>query len=698
MNRIDGGSVNNRIDGRVGGAIVQAGNVQAVHLHPQAPAAPAIPRQLPPATGAWVDRLNDLDQLTAASRDRSAYASALVVISGPGGVGKSALAVRWLLQQREETADGQLYVDLAATGAHVVPTLLRRLLHALGHAPTAGADTMELTSWWRTLTAARRLALLLDNARDAEQVRPLLPGGDGHLVVVTARRPIPALLSDGARSHPLRRFTPDAAEALLTRLVGADRIRSEPDAARALAARCGYLPLTLCVAASRLAGHPHLSVATAAKQPDEGRSVLDDSYADLPDSTARIYRLLACLPVAVVDVDGAAAALDLSLRDTAFELAALAEARQLEELGEQHGRGVTYRFPDEMRGHAQRAAQAEETDQARVETVRRWLDWMLTTASRAERLLTPAHRVLDRDVLYLPNNPVPVWDEEGAQAWLTAHLEDIDPAVTAAEEHGWDAMVYQLPHACWPLWRSLRPLELMLDLHRRGLAAAQRLGHRSAVREMRTTGVIALRGLERYDEAVEWAEAALILARQDADRRSEAQALHELGLCHRARGEADLAVDALTKAIAIREEIGYPRGVALSRLALGQQALDSGDIDQALDALTRARTGLLEEGDRLDSTRATAFLGRAYAAAKQYNRAEQYLAVAADEFRALGSAPWHTRALEMLGQTAEDQLQHEKARELFALALNIAEAASPRDADRIRQRLATAVAPTTDGT
>lgn len=436
------------------------------------------------------------------------------------------------------------------------------------------------------------------------------------------------------------------------------------------------------------AGQSQVSVAIAATRTDQELSVFDKSYSALPGPTARTYRLLTCLPVTAFDIDGAAAALGLTWQETAWELTVLAEARLLEELGDQEGRGAVYRFHDEVRDHAERGAQEDETEQARTETLRRWLDWLLVTASRAERLLTPSHRTLDRDVEHPPLNPVPFGEEEGAQAWSAAHQDDVAAAVVAAEEHGWDALVWQLTHAFWPLWRSRRPLGLSLDLHQRGGAAARRCGHRAAEREMLTTGVIALRGLDRYAEAAKCSESALALALEDGDRRSEAQALHELGACHRALGEGTLAVAVLSEAIAIRKEIGDAPGVALSQLVLGQVALDAGNVDNSISELARARQGLRAGGDRHDSARASALLGRAWAAARQYDRAEWSLTEALKEFRALGSVPWHARALELLGKTAADQNQHQRAADLYSQALEVAADVSPQDAERIRRQLA----------
>lgn len=685
------------------GANVQARDIGAVYLHTP-PQTTVVPRQLPPLSAAWTNRNAELHHLEETYAACPPYASTLVVITGHGGVGKSALAARWLHQHREETSGGQLYVDLRGHQNNPAPaataTIMRRLLHALGHTASAH-DLGELTALWRSVTGSRRVGLLLDNARDADQIRPLLPGGNGHLITVTARRPIPDLLAEGAHSLPLGPFAPATSTQLLARLLGTTRVHGQLSAAERLSEHCGHLPLALCIAATRLAGRPHASLATAAVSlahhhtPEEGNSSVTSavtaSYGDLPDTTARVYRRLALLPQpATLDLHSCAAALDLPWNQTAWELDTLTEARLLEHLdtqADQGGPGRTFRFHDEVCHHAVQRAAEEETELTRREVLRRWLDWLLNTATRAERLLTPAHLPLDRDMIYPPQVPPPFTSDIGALKWLTAHQSDFAAGVTTAEEYGWDSLVWQLPHSAWPLFNLVRPLELWLDLHERGLAATRRCGHREAERDMLTTGAIGLRGLNRHPEAIEWSSAALISARQDQDRRAESQALHEIGVAHQALDERELASTVLHEALAIREEIQYWRGAALTRLILGLVELGEDRTTQATDYLAVAQRVLTEEGDRFNAARAQAWLGLAYARRDDHTTAEDLLNQALAEFNAVGALPWQGRSLEMLGQVAEDQQQHHQARHLYTQALEIVATTSPKDAPRIRGRL-----------
>ncbi|MDJ1136285.1 tetratricopeptide repeat protein [Streptomyces iconiensis] len=686
----------NSIGGSVRGPVVQAGVVHGgVHLYHQAPSPPP-PRQLFPVTAAWTDREADLERLDAALGERSSYASATVVITGVGGVGKSALAARWLRAQEEHTPDGQLYADLGG-GRGVRPgAVLRRFLRALGLTRIDG-DLDEVTSLWRSVTAGRRLALLLDNAADAALVRPLLPGGQGHLIAVTARRPLTDLVAEGARIHRLEPLAEAAATQLLARLVGEERVARERAALEELAGRCGHLPLALCVAASRLVALPDVSVATVAAHArtdhriDVGTpsvtTTVHTTYQELPHRTARVYRLLGALPHIVIDVGTTAAACALAPEEAAWQLRALADVRLLESQGEHPGGGACFRLHDEVRPHAKRCVAEDENEASMTEAARRWLDWLLLTFTRAENLLTPAHQPMDRDVEYPSSQPFPFDDEEGAMRWLESHQSDLEAGVRAAETRGWDSLVWQLVHSAWPLFHRTRPLELWLDLHYRGLTAAGRCRHRGAQREMLTTLAIGLRGAGRYTEAAERASDALRLAREDGDARCEAQALHELGVCHHAQHEGQLASAVLEEAITIRERLGYRRGVGLSHLTLGLVHLEAGRAGQAIGHLTFARTELSQVPDVFDTARATAWLGRAWARGGDFEKATGLLEEALGEFRALRSARWQARALHMLGCTAEEQHQPERAQQLFTQALEIASTVSPKDAEHIREGL-----------
>ncbi|MEU2086619.1 hypothetical protein ABZ569_32705 [Streptomyces albus] len=175
--------------------------------------------------------------------------------------------------------------------------------------------------------------------------------------------------------------------------------------------------------------------------------MIHESHAALPEGTARVFRLLACLPVTTFDIDGAAAALGVRWQTAALELTVLAEARLLVELGDQVGRGATYRYGGESWAQARNAVDEEESAPARAQTLRRWLDWLLVSVSRAKEMLVPSHRPLDCDVEYLPVAALPFGDEEGARAWMVAHQDDLLVAAATAEENGWETLTRQLTQA-----------------------------------------------------------------------------------------------------------------------------------------------------------------------------------------------------------------------------------------------------------
>ncbi|MFG3255246.1 tetratricopeptide repeat protein [Streptomyces sp. NPDC048172] len=485
-------------------------------------------------------------------------------------------------------------------------------------------------------------------------------------------------------------------------LLGKSHLTQDSRAPEGLITACARVPLAVCLAAAGPAGLSEASVASAAAAlarharhacTTDGRTTsmspaLNASYDDLPPGAARTYRLLGAGEQAVIDVNSTAAACALELEDAAAHLRSLAAVRLLEERHDRPWAGVFFRFPDEAREHARQRAVEEETEAAVEEAVRRWLDWFLLTCTRAERIITPAHRILDRNVRYEPAHQPPFQDEDGAMAWLEVHQPDLEAAVRAAEERDWDTLEWQLVHSAWPLFHRLRPLELWVDLHQRGLEAARRTGHRPAQREMLTTLVIGLRGLDRNPEAIEAAAEALQLAREDGDARSESQALHETGVAHHAQHEGAKAVAALAEAIAIRERIGYERGVGLSRTILGLVHLEADRIPEAIKQLTLAQAELELCRDRFDAARAAAWLGRARARAGEFVKATDLLTGALRDFRALGSAPWEARVLHLLGLSAEEQQQLDRALQLYAQALALADSAAPQEVEHYREALA----------
>jgi len=694
----------NTIEGavRLSGVTIQARDIHG-GVHVYGPPRP-VPRQLPPVPAHFTNRLDDLaalDELWARRRDGVAPRT-LIVVNGPPGIGKTALASRWLSLRDADFPDGQLYVDLQGYSgqSQVQPAeALGRFLRALG-AESLPAELSERASQWRSRSSGLRLAVMLDNALTAAQVRPMLLGGPDAVVVVTSRRRLTGLGMDGAEFHRVEGLGPADAVELLSRGAGRARIDGEPVAARRIVELCAGLPLAVCLASARLAARPRQPVAVlaAALGHDadgltaldiEGEATvskaLDASYAALGAEAARVYRALGELPLLTFDAATAAVACGESVRWAERRLDELVEANLVEDLGPD-----TYRFHDLVRAHAQGvpAPPEAETGGHHGTTLRRVCDWYLHAATAAEELLTPAQFTLARDYADLPAVPAPFTDEAGALGWLDAHRAALMALVRTAADRGWHATAWQLVDAMWPLFLRLRHYDLWIEAHERGLAAAREDGNTEAERQMLNSGAIGLTAAGRIAEAARWYASSLLAARAAGDVRDEGQALLGLGSCERDAGRPAEAEPFLRQAMAVWEGCGYLRGVALARTALGEVALATGRTDEAVACFARARDELLAVRDPHDAARALAFLGRARARNGEHAAGTAQMEEALAVFASSGAAHWQARTLEMLGLSAQERGAAEEARDLWARALALYEVTSQSDARRLTDLLA----------
>lgn len=679
------------------GPSLQARDVSGgVHFHPVTPPPVLpVPRQLLPVPGHFIERHRDsevLDDLRSAQ---------LVVVSGLAGVGKTAFVTNWLHRLRDEFPDGQLYADLRghAPGSPSGPgEVLGQFLRAygLGSGP---ADLAEQAALWRSAAGGRCVAVMLDNAVSAAQVRPLLLGTPGSLVVVVSRRRLTGLSFDGARFHELGPLEPDAAVELLAGRIGPCRVRREHAAARTVAKLCGGLPLAVCLAGARMAARPRQSVASMVEvlSGDEGRlaalradgqwavrAALDESYDALPPDTARGYRCLGIQPVTVFGTDSAAAACGLPPEEAEALLDELVEVNLIEDLGDDR-----FRFHDLVRLHAGQRARDEGPAESLRDSRRRLADWYLRIATEAEALLTPSHRTLRRDYADEAGHPPRFPDGAAALDWLAREQAQLAAVLRDAVQHGWDATAWQIADAMWPAVHRLRLHDLWIEIHEVGLAAARRAGHPEGVSRMLTSGGGGLLNAGRADDALGRFTEALADARRDGDVRAEAQALHGIGQAHQLAGRLDRAWSSFTRALELRERIGYRRGVALSRVCLGDIALAEGRPDEAVDLLTAAHAELVAVQDRHDAARAQVFLGRAHAGRGDLPAARSLLLDALDEFRSVGSTPWTGRTLEMLGRTEQEGGDLSAARAGYEASLAVYLSISPRDTRRLRERIRT---------
>ncbi|HKN97628.1 MAG TPA: BTAD domain-containing putative transcriptional regulator [Pseudonocardiaceae bacterium] len=539
------------------------------------------PAQLVPDVTAFTGRRQRLAELDAIAGTGSRVA----LVTGVGGVGKTALAVHWAHRRAADFPDGQLYVDLRgySHGRPVAPAeALARFLRGLGVAPAAlPADPDESATLYRSLLAGRRMLVVLDNAADAAQVRPLLPGDPGSVVVVTGRDRLDGLVvRDGARRVALDLLTPAESLALLTAAVGADRVAAEPEAAAELAELCGHLPLALRVVAANLIGRPGLRIAECVATLTEDRlagltvsgdpassvhEVFDQSYRRLDAGARRMYRLLGVAPCADITVAGAAALADVTETAARRSLGALVTAHLVVEGG---GR---YSMHDLISEHARATAEPGEVDAA----VGRLEDWYGGTAEACCYRLWPNMRRLPDAT----GDHAPVPDDPAA--WLDAETANLIAVLRHAAERGRHDYV----------WRTVHGARGALDFGDSAAAflAAARLGLASATAARDWVGISALSRLVattcqrtgRLAEAAEHNRMATEAAERAGWTSGKVAALNDQAIWHGATGNLVRATEILREVVAdcTTPDLAYLRAQALGNMATAYRFI--GDLPAA---------------------------------------------------------------------------------------------------------------------
>ncbi|MFY1690140.1 tetratricopeptide repeat protein [Plantactinospora sp. WMMB782] len=613
--------------------------------------------------------------------------SGLAILSGPGGVGKTALASYWAENSRKSFPDGQLYVDLNGFGAGdpVDPgEALGDLLHALGTpAERLPVTLAERRALYRSTTADRTLLVVLDSAHSVAQVRALLPGGRSK-VLVTSRARLVGLVAEGGRLIELTPLRPAESVLLLSRAAGSDRMDREPDDAARLAEICGGLPIALCVVAARLAARPRLSVGRMARDLSteadrlrqlskvDGLSVqatFDMSYRSLPAEAAAVYRRMALHPGLEFGIGVVAAVLPVLLPDDIgpggsaepyadpagrSEVAAdlvevLLEASLLEEIAEDR-----FRYHDLIRLHARQKARTDEPEAERRMTVRRLLEWYLAAAARADKTLTPYRRRLPYDFVGQPRDLPRLLDRESALAWLDRERVNLFAAGRTALQHGHALLAWQLSDVVWPLLLYRKHYMDRLEVDRCGVEAARAFGDAwaEAVMLKRLGRVLSKfgdnEGAERHTRE------AVLRYQQADDLRGRLDAEAGLAALYRESGRTTEAVDLLVRLVGANREFGDDRNTVLTLINLGTLLVELGRPDEAIGFLREAE-GIFAELDAVDpynGARALIALAGALLGAGDLTAAERAATEAAHRMRDLGSEHEYAEALVQLGRIA----------------------------------------------
>lgn len=570
--------------------------------------------QLPIDTRLFTGRESEVARLAALARDTVERGSAGTVtisaLDGLGGVGKSALAVHVAHQVGDLFPGGQLFVDLRGATVGLEPltpmAAIGQLLRSLDVPDKRIPGTLpECTALLRDRLHGSRTLILLDNASAGAQVRPLLPDVPGCLVLITSR----TRLADVEGAHLLRLdvLSPGEAVALLCTAAGADRVRADDPDVLELAELCGRIPLALRIVAARIRHHSALTVAQLAAQLRDERSrlgelrdeerdiadVLGTSYADLPATEQRAFRLLSLVPGTDADADAAAALLDLVRADAEPLLDRLVERNLLVELSP--GR---YRMHDLVRLFGAEQAGASGHEDERADALERLLFWYAESAKAAWRAVEAA-RATPASTLEIGSvAPQEFAAAEEAFTWHDRESGNLIAAVDAARAESRYEYGLELARALNGLMHMRSNAARLLEVAEAGLACAVGLGDFLARSQMlRSKGVaLALQG--RFDEAVTVKQQALEMARAAGSGKAEGEAL--VGLCSTfaAAKRLDEALDVGHQAVALFDRMGVAHHAAGPLINMAA-ALSLADRNDEALVLTEQAVELGRKADEL---------------------------------------------------------------------------------------------------
>ncbi|OLZ65086.1 AfsR family transcriptional regulator [Streptomyces sp. IMTB 2501] len=666
--------------------VPQSVSDRAAHLAPAAylqpsPSEPApctLPYDLPDFTG----REHELARILEVGRAPAGGRSTRIVgIDGMGGSGKSALAVHAAHLLAADYPDGQLFVDLRGFSpgekAQEPGAVLHSLLRSVGVPDDRIPDDLERrTTVWRTVSAQRKLLLLLDNAADAAQVRPLLPASEDCLAILTGR--VRMLDLDGAEWLSLGLLSAEDSATLLTRMLGADRTTAEPGATARLAQLCGGLPLALRITTARLRNRPRWTVQYLVDRlVDETRrlrelsagersveATLRLSYQAMEESQRVAFRLLGLHPGSAIDVQSAAALLGTDVHDTEDTLENLLDAHLLE----QHEAGL-YGFHDLVRTYAMSVREAEDDEEGAVE---RLVSYYLLATDQASHALFPGRERFGEPppagVSELPRLDT----DARALGWYDREYEALLSIVNRASAQGLHR----------PAVLLARNLLFYLDL--RGRYEEFRVVSRIAVDAGRRLGDLALLSLSMgnlavahwwlgdFQDGISTAREALELTDVN-DLRSVAHCTDVLGLLYGAVGQFDDARVHLAKGIALHRELGAPGLEAIALANLGTVETWAGHYADGARYAAQATELNRSLGERNNEISSLTWLALAHLGSGEDERARACLAQAlelCDESRKPGNvafvlAHW-ARICQRLGETRSTAEHAERALDLVS--------------------------------
>ncbi|MFI9625186.1 BTAD domain-containing putative transcriptional regulator [Streptomyces sp. NPDC052042] len=703
---------------------------------------PVRPAQLPATVPDFTGRAAFVRELGDRLATAEGSVMAVSALAGIGGVGKTTLAVHVAHQARQHFPDGQLYVDLQGAGARAAEpeTVLGAFLRALGTADSAIPDSLdERAALYRSTLDGRRILVVLDNAHDAAQIRPLLPGTPGCAALVTSRVRLVDLA--GAHLVDLDVMSPEEALQLFTRIVGEDRVKAEREAALDVVAACGFLPLAIRIAASRLAARRTWTVSALAARLADERRRLDElqagdlavkatfelGYGQLEPAQARAFRLLGLADGPDISLAAAAALLDLDVHTTEDVLESLVDTSLLESAAP--GR---YRYHDLVRLYARSCAERDERPpEGREAALSRLLDFYLATAAGVYALERPGDRLVDH-LEPTRHAGLRFTDRHSALDWLYAEATNLlacvcqstgpatlrravdllyaalDLGESGANSKQYEASAITLREAtrrCGDRRAEGRAVMSLANVHQ----LAGRFDHadreaQEAIRLADTVrdplpacwasnarGIIALYQ-SRHADGEAFLTQAIEAFRADENRPGEASALCNLSRIHLATGRTESAIALAQSGIEIYESMGHELRSANGRYALGLALTQSGQLSAAADELNEALGVFRDSRQRLWEGMSLFRLAEVEIVAGRPAQAAQFAESALTVLRGIGGEWRRGNVLTVLGRALAGIGQTGRAQVCWREALNIYEELGSPEAEAVRSLLEPATA------
>jgi tetratricopeptide (TPR) repeat protein len=664
---------------------------------------PVVPRQLPAPVGQFAGRAGELQSLDALLEGGdSASGTVVISIGGTAGVGKTALAVHWAHQVASRFADGQLYVNLRGFGPSSEPVAaadaIRDFLYALqplAHQIPASAEAQA--ALYRSLLAGRRMLILLDNARDAAQVRPLLPASPGCLVLVTSRNQLTGLAAaDSAQLVALDVLTEPEAREMLSLRLAPEAVDATPAAVTELTELCARLPLALSIAAARAAARPGLPLTGLIAELRDAalldalgtgdavtdvRTVLSWSCRQLSDPTARMFRLLGVHPGPDITVPAAASLAGVSRSQAQQLIADLTQAHLINE----HRPG-RFAFHDLLRAYAAEQARSHDSDADRRAAVHRVLDHYLHTACAASMLL--AYRdPISLSPLQPGTGPEELTDRQQALAWFRAELPVLLAAVRQAADQQLSVHAWQLP---WTMATSLDWYgywHQLIATQSIALAAAEKLGDLAGQAEAHRHLARGRIRLGADAEAIAHLMAAIELGSQLGEEVLQARAHHDLGGVFERQGRIHSALGHVEQALRLHRQAGHRWGEAIALSGLGWLQAQAGSHYEALDLCRQAMLIFRELDVRMGQSATLDSLGYIHHQLGQYAEAISCYQQGMEIDREAGDRRVRAETLIHLGDSQQAAGHQRAATDAWVEALTILEELQQPDTDRVHWRL-----------